>query len=257
MSTTVMAAVWPLELPPVAKSVLVSLADNANDSGYCWPSIETICQRTCFGRSAVIDAIKWLEAHEYLIPDRSNGRKTTYRLTPENGNSAPPKPVRQADGCATRTGTPDGLNQSARRTKPVRQTDTNRQEPSRTVIKNNIAPDLPDCIPPEVWGMWHEYRKRKSGKGWTEHAQKLAMRSLVSFAQKGHNIRQIVETSIERGYSGLFEPKNGATHANHSSRSSQSLIDRVASKLESEVLAAENPGAVHFADDADLRPCLG
>jgi hypothetical protein len=252
-----MAAVWPLQLPPVAKSVLVSLADNANDSGYCWPSIETITERTCFGRTAVIDAIKWLEFHGYLIPDRSNGRNTTYQLTPKNGNADATKPVRQTDRSVKATGPADGPNQSATRTKPVRQADTNRQEPSRTVIKNLIAPELPDCIPADVWAMWHEYRHRKAGKGWTDHAQKLSMRSLVRLSESGHDIRQIVETSIERGYAGLFAPQNGANHANISSRSGQSLVERVAAKLESEVLAAERSGQIHTAHDADLRPRLG
>jgi Helix-turn-helix domain len=56
-----MALCWPLKLPLVAKSVLVSLADNANDDGFCWPSIDTISERTCASRRAVIEAIKALE----------------------------------------------------------------------------------------------------------------------------------------------------------------------------------------------------
>jgi hypothetical protein len=217
-----MAQVWPIQMPPVAKSVLVSLADNSNDSGYCWPSIETICERTCFKRRAVIDAIHWLEQNKYLTPDRSNGRKTTYQLTVKTGinssaemlkTSAPNAPVQETHQCATRA------NQCTTRTKPVRQTHTNRQEPSRTVIKSLIS-ELPECIPVEVWQMWHEYRFKKSGKGWTEYAQKLAVRSMTKIAQAGHDLRTAVETSIERGYSGIFEPK--VNYANHSSASRNS-----------------------------------
>lgn len=88
MSTRIMALCWPLRMPPTAKSVLISLADNANDSGYCWPSIETICERTCFSRRAVIDAIHWLEAEKYVTADRSNGRKTAYWVTPNQCSSS-------------------------------------------------------------------------------------------------------------------------------------------------------------------------
>jgi len=212
MSTSIMAQVWPLQLPPVAKSVLVSLADNANDTGFCWPSIETICERTCYGRTAVIDAIKWLGDHEYLQADRSNGRKTTYQLTPGKGKNTPreaEQPVRLANQSASRTGTPDGLNQSASRTKPVRQADTNRQEPSRTVNKSYVT-ELPADVQPEVWAMWHEYRLKKSGKAWTEHAQRLSVKAMLRIVANGHDLRAVVETSIERGYSGLFEPKPAA-----------------------------------------------
>ena len=137
-----MAAVWPLQIPPTAKAVLVSLADNANDEGYCWPSLTTICERTCLGRTAVIDAIKWLERAALIAADRSNGRHTTYQLNvqaPQNQSASrtgtADGPVRHADG----TSPPDGRDQSATRTGPVRQADSNRQgtvnEPSRNQKK--------------------------------------------------------------------------------------------------------------------------
>lgn len=150
MSTIVLAACWPLQLPPTPKAVLISLADNANDQGVCWPSLETIQMRTCFGRSAVIKAIKWLEGAGLLVADRSNGRKTSYQVVPNgrapqlfDGLGKPAKPsgsrtgsaggrVHKTDGSASQTGSAGGQNQSTSRTQPVRQVDTNRQEPSGT-----------------------------------------------------------------------------------------------------------------------------
>lgn len=150
-----MALCWPLRMPPTAKAVLVSLADNANDHGHCWPSIDTICTRTCFGRDAVIDAISWLEAAGALRANRENGRKTTYLVTPASFDEAYTKPSRRAasrasepsnvdakqSGKATgRADQPVGQNlepvgqtdchQSGKTVKPVGQNDTNRQEPS-------------------------------------------------------------------------------------------------------------------------------
>lgn len=126
MSTRVMALVWPLRMPPTPKAVLISLADNANDAGYCWPSLDSICERTCFGRTAVIAAIKWLEDAGFLIANRSNGRHTTYMVVPANQSAkrtgTADEPVRQTDP----TSPPPGRDQSARRTLTVK----NRQEPS-------------------------------------------------------------------------------------------------------------------------------
>lgn len=64
---------------------------------------------------------------------------------------------------------------------------------------------LPDKINPEVWKDWHDYRNTK--KGWTAKAKQLSLNTLLKLAEKGHNPKLIIETSIERGWTGLFEPK--------------------------------------------------
>ncbi|HEY1034599.1 MAG TPA: helix-turn-helix domain-containing protein [Pseudoxanthomonas sp.] len=192
-----MGKCWPLQMPPTPKAVLISLADNANDHGECFPSITTICTRTCFKRTAVIEAIQWLEQNGLLVADRSNGRHTTYTILAgrvgdlfASRTGTEGKPVRQASRLrvvgggnqsatrtasarqvdeekvddelfphenganqfASRTGAEDGPacdaeptspaggpDPSASRTKPVRQADSNRQEPSVTVIEPSSA----------------------------------------------------------------------------------------------------------------------
>lgn len=139
MSTILLGLVWSLRLPPTRKSVLVSLADQANDEGYCWPSLETICKRTCLGRTCVIESISSLEQSGYLQANRENGRRTTYTLTiGQELTSSLRGPVHQA-------------HRSATRTKPVRQADTKQHEPSGCCFENNnnqvhtpaeLAPDL-------------------------------------------------------------------------------------------------------------------
>ena len=123
-------------MPPTQKAVLISLADNANDDGHCWPSISTICERTCFGRTAVIEAIKWLETEGYVIANRENGRHTTYLVRSNQSASrtgAPRKPVRQPDPPVRQpdgTGPDPVLDQSANRTPTVRNHQGTIKEPS-------------------------------------------------------------------------------------------------------------------------------
>lgn len=143
MSTYVMVACWPLKMSPARKAVLISLADNANDDGHCWPSLATICDRTCLGRTAVIDAIRWLEGQALLVADRRNGRHSKYVVTPPG--YVPPgmkEPVRQPDRSDRRTGSANGSPPSGRRTGPVRQTDSNHHEPSRTITTTTHAFEL-------------------------------------------------------------------------------------------------------------------
>ncbi len=143
MSYIVSALCVRLKCTGVAKAVLMQLADMANDQGYAWPTIETLCMRTDWGRTAVIDGIAWLEERHALEADRSNGRKTVYWLTPDSFTGerhATPEKLSTKQS-ARRTGTPDG---------PVREADPTsppgglKQSAKRTLtIKNHQEPSIP------------------------------------------------------------------------------------------------------------------
>lgn len=152
MSYLISARCNPLQMPGVAKSVLMHLADMSNDGGHCWPSIDTLVVRSCWKRTAVINALAWLEASGVLRADRSNGRKTMYWIQPDEFSAADAaawtaagKPSQAAAEDANRsarrtgpsrgpvrltdpTGTPRGLNQSATRTLTIK----NHKEPLKT-----------------------------------------------------------------------------------------------------------------------------
>lgn len=72
-----------MRLPAVSKAVLISLADQANDEGVCWPSVATICDRTCYSERAVRKALRWLEAVGLLIAEIGAMRSNRYTLRPE------------------------------------------------------------------------------------------------------------------------------------------------------------------------------
>lgn len=83
MSTIIMSACWPLiGMSPAQKAVLISLADNANDEGVCWPSVGTIGVRTCLSERAVRNALRWLEEAGVLKSNQRFGRSTWYSITP-------------------------------------------------------------------------------------------------------------------------------------------------------------------------------
>lgn len=162
------SACRPLQMQPTAKSVLMAMADYADDTGRCWPSIPTLCEYTCFSRRAVIDAIAWLEANGALQADRSNGRHTSYMIVPDGYS----KPVQQAHRCKSRTGAANNqtsaapaLDPCSSRTGPVQQAHPNHQEPSRTIkasTKGRVsAPVFPSGVDPQTWADWLALRKAK------------------------------------------------------------------------------------------------
>ncbi len=80
MSTIIMAHCWKLRLPSVAKFVLVSLADQANDQGVCWPSVQTLSERTSYSIRAVQTALGWLRDQGFIDVDVGACRSNRYTL---------------------------------------------------------------------------------------------------------------------------------------------------------------------------------
>jgi hypothetical protein len=147
VSTLVMSQCWPLQMPPTQKAVLISLADNANDHGVCWPSIPTIAMRTCFSERAIQGAIKWLETNGALKADRSNGRHTSYTVTPATYQQ-PPQEMHPRSKCtgAADAGTPagDASVPPQEMHQPPQEVPSNRKEPSSEPSMNRQTPPAGD-----------------------------------------------------------------------------------------------------------------
>lgn len=80
-----MAKCWPIQNMSMAqKAVLISLADQSNDDGVCWPSIKTIAKRTCMTDRSVRNATAWLISSGILVRDRRFNKSNVYTICPEN-----------------------------------------------------------------------------------------------------------------------------------------------------------------------------
>lgn len=85
MSVTAMAWVWAINgLAPDTKFVLLALADQADDTGYCCPSHELLAQRVEIGEQALRRHLKTLQEAGLLTatePSSTDGRRANaYRL---------------------------------------------------------------------------------------------------------------------------------------------------------------------------------
>lgn len=150
----------------------MAMADYADDGGLCWPSIAGLCEYTCFGKSAVIEAIKILERAGVVRANRSDRYRTTYTVCPAAFTAG--ELVRQADMSASRTTPADGGlvrladNEVREPEDEVREPDTNHQEPSVTTKRASTkkgasapAPLCPDGVDPQTWADWLALRKAK------------------------------------------------------------------------------------------------
>lgn len=216
-----MSLCWPLQMPPTPKAVLISLADNANDQGVCWPSIATISERTCFSERAVQNAIKWLESTGALQADRSNGRHTSYTVTPKTyrqptqdmhpAGDAPPHQMHH-------TPAGDAPDPRSRCVGPPQEVPTNRKEPSLEPSRNRQVKArqefvLPDWVSQKAWSAYLEMRQRIK-KPMTPYAMELAVKELGKLRDEGNDVEKVLNQSTLNSWQGLFGIKrNGKSTA--------------------------------------------
>jgi len=96
---------------PTRKAVLFDLADRANDSGECYPSVARIANDTELSERAVRDALRALESAGLIRSSARSGTSTIYTLTLRT----------PAGGAAPATHSAPANNAEGRRRRPPRQ----------------------------------------------------------------------------------------------------------------------------------------
>jgi len=93
MSFPLLNKAWELDILPGPKFVLVSLADQANDRGACWPSIPQIASRCGMSERSVSRHLQSLESQNIIRREFVAGRGTKIWLVfaTENDASTPDK----------------------------------------------------------------------------------------------------------------------------------------------------------------------
>lgn len=203
----------PLQMPPTAKAVLMAMADYSDEAGRCWPSIAGLCEYTCFGKTAVIEAIKQLEKFGVLVANRADRYRTSYTVDPASYSGG--GVVRQADMSGRRTSSGDGglvrlaEDEVREPVDEVREADTNHQEPPRTIskattkkraeAKPSTALVCPDGVDPQTWADWQTLRKAKRAP-----VTETVLRDARREAEKaGLPLTRFLEIWCSRGSQGL------------------------------------------------------
>lgn len=126
MSIEIMSHVWrSFRGDPTAKLVLLSLADQANNEGWCWPSQAFTAERCMISDRQLRTWLSRLEVLEYIEIHKRAGKSDMYRvLTPEADFHPPRKST------STHLGSP---------------LPTNHKEPSREPSVSDGASQKPRC----------------------------------------------------------------------------------------------------------------
>lgn len=239
MSIKQMTAVFNANIKPTKKLIMLSLADNANDSGICFPTIDNIVKKTSLSRQSVNDNLKALVEDGLLLKkhrNRKNGSRTSnkYLLFPkenfskldeedyiafkdENNQSQRDVPHETNNPKSERCTT-----QSQRDVLPTT-TQSQRDVPLKSSLNNitiTINHHLEDLRDDEV-SIFNEYLElRKSLKIQTTDSIKL--RLLKKYINFGRNI-QVIENAISANWKDFYPIKQQNQHHQYNTPKSQVL----------------------------------
>lgn len=196
-----MSAVWDRkDLDPSERLVMLSLADHADDDGYCYPSIKRLCERSSLSERTVQSTIKKLVGRGFLTVNYGAGRNGTnvFIISATPANLAPPQISHPAaDAPRKSRTTPPQISHLP----PA----TVAPKPSRTIKEpsDNNTGEAVACLA-EVVG--EDLAKafvahRKASKSpLTVGASQLIAKKLAGFADPA----AAIETSIMNGWKGVF-----------------------------------------------------
>lgn len=159
MSVKIMAAIFESEtLGPTERLIMLALADHADDTGRCYPSIVRLAQRTGLSERAVRTNIRTLELSGYITVHigAGPGGKNVYFVRanpapPAPGTSCPPAPPAPGTSCPTAptalgTSCPPAYDDHLTRQEIPVTPAAGAPEPPRTTIE----PPPPHAVAPEA-----------------------------------------------------------------------------------------------------------
>lgn len=217
---------------PLRKLVLLKLADNASDSGECWPSYQHIADQCEIARSTVKSHIRELEKAGLLRREfRKDGdlnKSNVFHLTLDQAKDVSPSKTPQEGGAANNPvgrhlpeggaadnppGAADNLGGGAADNpitshsfEPVKEPVI---EPTARKQKNTFS--LPVGLNLDAWSLWVQYRSDRKFKPYKQTAlgAGAVAKNLIDLSSGDPSTQlKIVMQSINNQWQGLFELKS-------------------------------------------------
>lgn len=214
------------QLIPVDKLILLSLAKHHGPKGI-FPSQKVISIEVQISSRYVRERIEFMESIGLLCVKKIS-RKYHYTLLflqeiPEPQfrydeiNSGTPVPLLMP--IFPPIAEPQFQNSGT----PVPTINTEDQLNLKSKDKNMVF--LPEWLPCSLWESFVQFRKDMKSK-MTDHAQNLAIKKLQEFRDQGHDIEEIINTSIMNGWKGLFpirRNKNGGLNGSQQASKARNM----------------------------------
>ena len=197
---------------PLRKLVLLKLADNANDQGECWPSLQYIADQCEISKRSVISHISSLCDSGLLKKEHREGKfkanaSNLYTLSLDGESPALGGANNSLGGESPAL--PPSESPAPRISNSLEPVIESVIDPKDSAISKK-AFSLPEKLNLEAWSLWNEYRKQQGFKPYKQVAlgEGAAASKLIELAG-GDTAKQlaIVNQSISNQWKGLFSLK--------------------------------------------------
>lgn len=225
MANTVVGICAWVDLPGVEKSVLMALADAANDDGVTWIPVQSrkahkldLIKKTGWSERTIQGAIGRLVEAGHLSRAERPGKGVIYQIHP-NGQSAKGWAEYAASSLSTPPHKPRGAP-GAGAHKAAKTPAAGAGKPSVTITpkvgrgRATVDDILALGVTSEQWDDFAEMRKRKRAP-LTPGAVNLAWGTLRKLAEDGHPPGAVVEQSTLHAYTGFFPLKDDTRNGRH------------------------------------------
>lgn len=190
---------WKQDLPPTRKLVLLSLADRADESHRCYPSIARLASDTGLYRETIMEAIASMEESGLLYVTRRNGVGSIYTLvgvedrhteTSREKHTGSEKPTSR-EKPTTQSGKADRYQSGKADSESTNESINNRNKKSQSFSEK----EMPE-IAADLANEFLAYRKAKKSP-----LTPTAWKGIQREAEKaGWTITAAVEETITRGW---------------------------------------------------------
>ena len=138
-----MTLAWSTPLSHADKIVLLALSDNANDEGFCYPSIATLSRKCGLEERSIHRVIARLEDAGHVTRRERPGRSTVYTVHPlVPATPDRPSPRQKVTPTEGHTDAPSGAS-DLKSAPPLTNSQTTPDRPSPiTVIEPSVEPSL-------------------------------------------------------------------------------------------------------------------
>lgn len=283
MSFKIASKVWDFgheqNLDSSSRLLLMALADSACDqTSECWPSVKLLSKKTGLSERTIKSKLSDLSDLGIISRRRTRNNsgqlgKYIYRLdfaveTSPSADSAAGKTLGATTAPSKKLGANNGIPRCnlAQKLGATIAPHNLSLEPIKEPIKQsdqkttkNKPPELPDWMDPEAWAEFVEHRKSIK-KPMSALAEKKILKKLQTFKSKGMNIQEILDLSIENGWSGVF-PSNGSQQKNKNSepdRSDPMVFGSPEHRaLEKEMERAAEQNRIDAMKNFEIKPVRG
>ncbi|HEX7113745.1 MAG TPA: helix-turn-helix domain-containing protein [Steroidobacter sp.] len=207
---SIQAISWALK-QRIAKSsekfVLVVLCNYADEQGICYPSITALCADTGQNRKTVIANLKSLTASGRIRDTGrragSTGQIVVYQINSTDNGSVEESQNRNSSENGTVPFFPPKSTVFSTKESQKRDTDPSRNHKG-TVNRAESNIELHETLPRDTWEEWIAHRRERR---WplSPRALKPQLKLLAKYDTETQ--REIIETSMQAGWQGLFPPK--------------------------------------------------